>query len=459
VRLLLARRSNSPELAHVENTTGNVDVPLGRDLLLDKRHRDQRRKIFGADRLALTRMERRRRRRRQVSHDVVSLRRYLEFFEKDLVRSVFASRDPTAASYDFGWVMGLFRKKTNEPKPIEVLIAEIVVLKRRLDAADQHKTELHLMIDTVDKKNSVLNLRLDSLNVAGNEMQSQLGAVAGDVGAVRDGISVMQQRVGEFDAKVADVTQRVGAVDDQVSRVGQEVGEVGRRFGAITELSDQVRALADRLEVESKKVPALPRPDLRIEAIFARIDQLVGSVTEHDGRIDQLTGSITNHSGQINAAQAALNDADVARVESEQARAAELAALSEQLHAAAAAVPNEVDAASAADVQAVQDQVSQMAEKTTALDNRMNKVSLELANQLTELSNDLDGLLDQANAEKEPSADVHELVTEAIGSVQRSTDNLAAEQARYEIQFRADLAELAELVRRPLNSNQRSPKQ
>jgi archaellum component FlaC len=355
--------------------------------------------------------------------------------------------------------MGLFRKKTNEPKPIEVLIAEIVVLKRRLDAADQHKTELHLMIDTVDKKNSVLNLRLDSLNVAGNEMQSQLGAVAGDVGAVRDGISVMQQRVGEFDAKVADVTQRVGAVDDQVSRVGQEVGEVGRRFGAITELSDQVRALADRLEVESKKVPALPRPDLRIEAIFARIDQLVGSVTEHDGRIDQLTGSITNHSGQINAAQAALNDADVARVESEQARAAELAALSEQLHAAAAAVPNEVDAASAADVQAVQDQVSQMAEKTTALDNRMNKVSLELANQLTELSNDLDGLLDQANAEKEPSADVHELVTEAIGSVQRSTDNLAAEQARYEIQFRADLAELAELVRRPLNSNQRSPKQ
>ena len=30
-----------------------------------------------------------------------------------------------------------------------------------------------------------------------------------------------------------------------------------------------------------------------------------------------------------------------------------------------------------------------------------------------------------------------------------STERLAAEQARYEIQFRADLAELAERLRRP----------
>ena len=261
-------------------------------------------------------------------------------------------------------------------------------------------------------------------------MQSQLGAVASDVGAIRDGIDMMQQRVGEVDARVGDVTQRIGAV---------------------TKLSGQVRALADRVEVESKKGPPLPRPDLRINKLMTRVDSLVETVTDHGGR--------------INAAQAALSDADVARVEGEQARAIELAELSEQLHATAAAataVPDDANAASAADVQVLQKQVSQMTEKMSALDNRMNKVSLELANQLTELSNDLDVLLDQADAANEPSADdavaANELLAEAIGSVQRSTEKLAAEQARYEIQFRADLAELAELFRRPLMSNRRAPR-
>ena len=290
--------------------------------------------------------------------------------------------------------MGLFRKKNNEPNQIDVLRAEIVDLKQRLDASDQQKAKLLSMVGTVDQTNSLLNQRLDSLDVAGAQLN---------------------QRIGDVDARVGNATQRIGAVDDRVSQVGQEIGEVGHRFGAVTELSGQVRALADRLEAESKKVPALPRPDLRIDALFTRIGQLADSITDHNER--------------INAAQAALSDADVARVESEQARAVELDELSEQLRAAvtsAAAVPDEVDAASAADVQVVQDQVSQMAEKMSALDNRMNKVSLELANQLTELSNDLDVLLDQADAEKEPSADdavaVQDLVAEAIGSVQRSTE-------------------------------------
>ena len=326
--------------------------------------------------------------------------------------------------------MGFFRKKTDEPNQIDILRAELVDLKQRLDASDQQKAELLSMVDTVDQTNSLLYQRVDSLDVVSAHLD---------------------RRVGEVDARVGDATQRIGAVDDRVSQVGQQVGEVGHRFGAVTELSDQVRALADRLEVESKKVPPLPRPDLRINALLARIDQLAGSVTDHNGR--------------INAAQAALSDADVARVESEQARATELAELADQLRAAAAttAIPNDANTTSAADVQAVQDQVSEMAEKMSALDNRMNKVSLELANQLTELSNDLDVLLDQADTDKEPSADdavaANELVTEAIGSVQRSTEKLAAEQARYEIQFRADLAELAELFRRPLISNRRLPEQ
>ena len=62
--------------------------------------------------------------------------------------------------------------------------------------------------------------------------------------------------------------------------------------------------------------------------------------------------------------------------------------------------------------------------RMTLLDDRVTSVSTELANQVNEIGNDIEPI--QAGAER-----------------------LAAEQARYQIQFRQDLAELAERVRRP----------
>ena len=58
------------------------------------------------------------------------------------------------------------------------------------------------------------------------------------------------------------------------------------------------------------------------------------------------------------------------------------------------------------------------------LDDRVTSVSTELANQLTEIGDDIEPMHDSA-------------------------ERLAAEQARYQIQFRQDLAELAERIRRP----------
>ncbi len=59
--------------------------------------------------------------------------------------------------------------------------------------------------------------------------------------------------------------------------------------------------------------------------------------------------------------------------------------------------------------------------------HRVTSVSTELANQLTEIGDDIEPM--------------HE-----------SAERLAAEQARYQIQFRQDLAELAERIRRPGNA-------
>lgn len=105
-------------------------------------------------------------------------------------------------------------------------------------------------------------------------------------------------------------------------------------------------------------------------------------------------------------------------------------------------------------------QLDALTEATSAIDARVTGVSMELANQLTELGRDIDELnrrttesaadggatgIDTAELE----ARITERLDAAIDDVLDSTERLAAEQARYEIRFRADLAELAERIRRP----------
>ena len=78
---------------------------------------------------------------------------------------------------------------------------------------------------------------------------------------------------------------------------------------------------------------------------------------------------------------------------------------------------------------------------TRTLDSRVTAVSTELANQISELGNDIDAL--QKRAKDEPVAD------EVIEAVLDAQERLASEQARYQIAFREDLARLAEQLRRP----------
>lgn len=105
-------------------------------------------------------------------------------------------------------------------------------------------------------------------------------------------------------------------------------------------------------------------------------------------------------------------------------------------------------------------QLDALTEATSAIDARVTGVSMELANQLTELGRDIDELnrrttesaVDSSATEvdtAELEARISERLDAALDDVVESTERLAAEQARYEIQFRADLAELAERLRRP----------
>lgn len=88
------------------------------------------------------------------------------------------------------------------------------------------------------------------------------------------------------------------------------------------------------------------------------------------------------------------------------------------------------------------------AEQFTAIENRMSAVSIELANQIAELGRDLDGNRNNGNGNGHGENGNGHVSAELLAELQHAQVKLAAEQARYEIAFRQDLATLAEHVRR-----------
>ena len=79
-----------------------------------------------------------------------------------------------------------------------------------------------------------------------------------------------------------------------------------------------------------------------------------------------------------------------------------------------------------------------LAERVDAMEARMVSISTELANQLSELSSELDKL----------DGDELQAAASALGELRDAQTHLAAEQARYQIAFREDLAELADRLGR-----------
>jgi hypothetical protein len=84
----------------------------------------------------------------------------------------------------------------------------------------------------------------------------------------------------------------------------------------------------------------------------------------------------------------------------------------------------------------------QAREHAAALEERLGNISTELANQLGELSLELDQLATQEPVQATVAPD-----DQLVATLKASQVKLANEQARYEITFREDLAQLAEQVR------------
>jgi chromosome segregation ATPase len=80
-----------------------------------------------------------------------------------------------------------------------------------------------------------------------------------------------------------------------------------------------------------------------------------------------------------------------------------------------------------------------IAQRLTVLEGRVTGMGTELSHQMHELSDEIENLTKTSNADEVDAAIMH---------LRSSQSRLAAEQARYEIVFRQDLATLAEMLRR-----------
>lgn len=93
--------------------------------------------------------------------------------------------------------------------------------------------------------------------------------------------------------------------------------------------------------------------------------------------------------------------------------------------------------ATEADLDILRARLQRLSDRLDGVDARITSISTELANQLTELSGDVEAIA----KEHPPSDDI-------VVEIRDAQVKLANEQARYQIAFRDDLADLAERLKR-----------
>jgi DNA repair exonuclease SbcCD ATPase subunit len=234
----------------------------------------------------------------------------------------------------------------------------------------------------------------------------------------------------QLDAALAEreaLEQRLAALDHGVGAIGEELVKLASAHGVTNE---HLRSIEDRVLAA----------DVRVDAINHRL----GDVETLTADLDAINQRLASFTSTPEPADAPLAQAPPPPPPPP----------------APSPPPPPSDDDTAERLVELRAQLDALTEATSAIDARVTGVSMELANQLTELGRDIDELNRRAaesaadgGAAEVDTAELEARITErldaAIDDVLDSTERLAAEQARYEIRFRADLAELAERIRRP----------
>ena len=198
-----------------------------------------------------------------------------------------------------------------------------------------------------------------------------------------------------------------------------------------------------KAKVDPAEVTAL-RDELN--SVRARLDaaELAKEMLEaHVRMLNDTTKLLSTRSDTVDGLAARMSEVDelrreVSKIDGVNAKVAALEALNGKIADLADHVT-----ASANDAKSAKDQAA-------SLNERISNVSTELANQLGELSRELDEIGSRPAPSAAPVLAADQTATEEmIEELYESQVRLATEQARYEIAFRHDLANLADQLKRP----------
>ena len=358
--------------------------------------------------------------------------------------------------------------------------------------------ELHVLLGTVAESAAAAQATAD--NATAKAIAA--ATVAGDAAAAPDqsapvGDPELAARLDELAVQVQVAQAQAQAAQAEAAQAAQAQAEAQAQPPATDGHSDT--QLAARLDDLAAKVEAANAPD---PGLLARLDQLssrldgtpeLARVAELETRLGELSAKaeqpvaaggpdattlaridqLAERVAAVDAFGAQLSQLN-ARVTAQAEFGAQLGSLRDRIHELQNGTEDRRSAALAATgdadlrdrVNAIADrigagdnigaQIAQLAERVAANDasarqateqvatveQRLNAVSTELANQVSELGRDIDGLAAQRDDLAQGAVS-----DELIDSLKTAQVKLAAEQARYEIAFRQDLATLAEQVR------------
>ncbi len=374
------------------------------------------------------------------------------------------------------------KKNAVDPNEMLNLRAELMEVKARLMAAEQSRSIVESRLAALDA--TALALSNDqSVATGASERLADLEARV---------VELAQQPVAPMaapidDGRVAELQSSLQArIDELAGRVDQAGATDPDLLAKLAMLEAQVAAASAAAEAaltEVHQAPTAPVPLLAATPaapstdpeVLARLDDLTARVAElgvlddkamqiddlalRVAQIDVLTGQLSQLNARVTA-QAEFG----AQLSSMRDRITELQQQSDapvdapderaddELRAAVAALTLRMAA-----TEQLAEQLQQLAqrvdvsdasarqthEQVAALEQRVDSVGQELANQISELGRDIDGL-----AERTADVAAGTVSDEVMAALRGGQIKLANEQARYEIAFREDLAALAEQVRR-----------
>jgi chromosome segregation ATPase len=312
----------------------------------------------------------------------------------------------------------------------------------RVESASERVTELDLTARLADLHDQLrtVSARLDE--ATGGDEPDATTADPAEVTDVTTAVSTIDpEALAALDARVSDIAAQLAAVDSltlQLNQLNVRVlgqADLNDQIGRVQQQLATSQTLVDRIDVlEAKVTDTSTAPSVDLQPLHDRIDELQHQLTE----VRQAAPDLRHVYERLDALDARPSEPPTAPgVDDIVRRIAELEA----------SVP---EVASLDEIRARIDDVETSAkaarEHSELVGQRLGNVSTELANQLAELS----GELDEVGSRQQPAAAAADggETEEAISQLRATQIRLAGEQARYEIAFRQDLAALADQLRR-----------